>query len=138
MNLSQSAWYAVEGLVRIGSGRKGTWVPSDDVRDAGDSPSSFMSEVLGRLERVGILRPSSWAHGAYCLARPADTITLLEIVEAADGPFAAGVERGFGRKPSRVEQTLQALCPQGSQGGTEEAGHRLRHVRLSDLAGKGN
>ena len=54
-----------------------------------DVPRSFVSQILGDLHRAGLAVSSFGAHGGYRLARPPETVSLLEVVEAGEGPLVA-------------------------------------------------
>lgn len=60
-----------------------------EITEAMDLPRNFLSRILGTLVRHGILRSSAGPVGGYTLARPPDEITLLEVIEAVEGPVAA-------------------------------------------------
>ena len=47
-------------------------------------PPDYAEQVLLRLRRAGLVTSSRGAHGGYALARPADLITLREILAAAE------------------------------------------------------
>jgi Rrf2 family protein len=57
--------------------------------------------VLQRLAHRGVLRSQQGIHGGYVLARPADTVTVAEVVEAIDGPLQLTV---CGTTEERCEQ----------------------------------
>jgi len=52
-----------------------------------DIPASFMAKILSRLSRARLLRSARGVHGGFRLARPAAEITMLDIVEAIEGPL---------------------------------------------------
>lgn len=51
-----------------------------------DAPESFVSKVLQQLVQAGLVSSQRGARGGFQLARPADDISLLEVVEAIEGP----------------------------------------------------
>ena len=51
-------------------------------------PRTFVSQILGDLAHAGLAVSSFGAHGGYRLARPPAEVSLLEVVEAAEGPLA--------------------------------------------------
>jgi hypothetical protein len=69
--------------------------------------------------------------GGYRLARPAKGITLLEVVEAVEGPLR-GEAPPLGITPEgrRLDSRLQAMCDQAAK----TVRGRLRRVSLADLA----
>lgn len=50
-------------------------------------PDKYLPQILGVLVRARIAQSTVGRHGGYELARPADAITLREVVEAAEGPL---------------------------------------------------
>jgi len=53
-----------------------------------DIPVELLAKVLQHLARRGFVAAQKGVHGGYHLTRPASAISLAEIVEAIDGPFA--------------------------------------------------
>lgn len=51
-------------------------------------PVPTVSKILGALSRAGILRSQRGLRGGFFLGRPADDISVADIVEAVDGPIA--------------------------------------------------
>ena len=51
-----------------------------------DLPAPYLAKQLQALVRAGLLTANTGPRGGFRLARPASGITLLEIVEAVDGP----------------------------------------------------
>jgi Rrf2 family protein len=52
-----------------------------------DIPSRYLPQILANLVEHGILTAEAGPTGGYLLARPADDINLLDVVEAAEGPI---------------------------------------------------
>jgi Rrf2 family protein len=50
-------------------------------------PQPYVAQILAGLVRQGILTALAGPTGGYTLARPSSEITLLEVVEAAEGPM---------------------------------------------------
>src|SRR5213594_1843624 len=50
-------------------------------------PESFLAKILGQLSRAGMVRSHRGAHGGFSLAADTQTLTLLEVVEAMEGPL---------------------------------------------------
>ncbi len=71
-----------------------------DVAAAADLPASYAPHVLGTLAKAGLADAKAGRDGGYRLSREPERITILEIVEAAEGglapercPFAGGPRR---------------------------------------------
>jgi Rrf2 family protein len=61
-----------------------------DLAERTGLPQPYLEQILLSLKGVGLVRSKRGVGGGYVLARPAETITLAEIVAAVDGPIAAG------------------------------------------------
>ena len=48
----------------------------------------FLEQILLALKRAKYLRSQKGQHGGYCLARPAESITLAEVIRVLDGALA--------------------------------------------------
>lgn len=48
----------------------------------------YLERIVGMLKKDGIVKSTRGALGGYCLARPAEDITVLEILQAAEGTLA--------------------------------------------------
>lgn len=69
-------------------------------------PRTFASQILGDLVRAGLAVSSFGAHGGYRLARPPEAVTLLDVIEAGEGPLLSEC-CALGQGPCRWE----AVCP---------------------------
>lgn len=49
-------------------------------------PVRFVGQVMGALVRAGLVEARIGRHGGYFLDRPAESVSLLDIVEAVEGP----------------------------------------------------
>jgi Rrf2 family iron-sulfur cluster assembly transcriptional regulator len=69
------------------------YVEPTSVRDLAERtglPQPYLEQILLSLKGVGLVRSKRGVGGGYVLARPAESITLAEIVAAVDGPINAG------------------------------------------------
>lgn len=69
-------------------------------------PVPTVSKILGALSRAGVLRSQRGLKGGFYLARPADDISVADIVEAVDGPIA--LTNCIDDTPG--DCTLESLC----------------------------
>ena len=51
-------------------------------------PVSFLENILTDLRNAGIVESQRGSEGGYWLARPAEEITLADVIRAVDGPLA--------------------------------------------------
>jgi Rrf2 family protein len=76
--------YALHCLLWLAPSREAPASSRDLAELTGVSPA-LVAKILPKLEKAGILEAHGGVAGGYRLARPADEITVLEIVDAADG-----------------------------------------------------
>jgi Rrf2 family protein len=94
----------------------------------GELPERFLLQVLRNLVNHGLLKSIRGVDGGYFLQRPADEITLLQIIEATDGPLTPVVPPLDGLSEQSQER-LHAML----QDIHADACRRLAAVKLSDL-----
>ena len=58
-----------------------------DVADAFGIPPEALAKILQRLAKAGLLHSQHGINGGYTLARPANTISAFEVIQAIDGPL---------------------------------------------------
>jgi Rrf2 family protein len=133
MKPSTTAGHAVRALVFLARRPGGRPVPSHTVARAHGPPELFLLKVLRPLVAVGVLLSVKGVHGGYQLARPATRISLLDVVEAIDGPVRRDVPRwAAGAESARLDARLQEACDAAA----ELVRSRLRKVSIADLAGE--
>ena len=52
-----------------------------------DIPAELLAKILQQLARHGLVAAHKGVHGGYHLARPANTISIAEVVQTIDGPM---------------------------------------------------
>jgi Rrf2 family protein len=134
MKLRTTAGHAVRALVFLARRSGGRPVPSHTIARAHGLPELFLFKVLRPLVTVRVLLSVKGIHGGYQLARTAQRISLLDIVEAIDGPVRGEVPRwAAGAEGARLDARLQEACDAAA----EVIRSRLRKVSIADLAGEG-
>ncbi|HNO93894.1 MAG TPA: Rrf2 family transcriptional regulator, partial [Anaerolineales bacterium] len=86
MQITRQADYAVRAvlhLARNGDQRTATSSIAEEQR----IPPSFLAKIISQLSIAGLLHTSRGARGGVTLARTPQEITLLEVIEAIDGPI---------------------------------------------------
>ena len=89
MRVSAKADYAVRAAAELAAAQsEEAPVKGERLAEAQDIPLQFLEHILLELKHHGIVRARRGAKGGYWLARPADEITVAEIVRAVEGPIA--------------------------------------------------
>jgi Rrf2 family protein len=100
MQISAKSDYAVRAVVELAVAGGGP-VKGERLASSQEIPPKFLESILAQLRQHGILTSRRGADGGYWLARPADKITLADIMRASDGPLAS--VRGFRPEDVRYE-----------------------------------
>ncbi len=87
MHVSARADYAIRALVELAAGNtrpltRGHLATSQHI------PLKFLSNILLQLKTAGLVSTHLGSEGGYGLARPAEHITLADVIRAVDGPLA--------------------------------------------------
>jgi len=89
MRISARVDYAVRAAVELAAVSEEGPVKGDAIAEAQDIPLKFLENILGELKHVGIVNSRRGAQGGYWLNRPAEEVTLGDIVRAVEGPLAS-------------------------------------------------
>ena len=87
MRVSAKADYAVRAAAELAAAEEGP-IKGERLAEAQDIPLQFLEHILLELKHHGIVRARRGAKGGYWLAKPADEVTIAEIVRAVEGPIA--------------------------------------------------
>jgi Rrf2 family protein len=87
MRVSAKADYAVRAAAELAAAEEGP-IKGERLAEAQDIPLQFLEHILLELKHHGIVRARRGAKGGYWLAKPADQVTVAEIVRAVEGPIA--------------------------------------------------
>ena len=87
MRVSAKADYAVRAAAELAAADEGP-VKGGVLAEAQDIPLQFLEHILLELKHAGIVRARRGAKGGYWLAKPADEVTVADIVRAVEGPIA--------------------------------------------------
>jgi Rrf2 family protein len=135
MKLTRASSYALHALAYMATRKKGHDEPIASHIIALDRkiPERFLLKVLKPLVSQQILLSIKGPHGGYRLARPANEITMLEVIEAVDGGMIRGQAPANPKAPDNaLNRRLDTICNQAA----EQLRKQLGKVKLSDLAVK--
>lgn len=86
MQITRQADYAVRAVLHLARNseiRTATSIIAEEQK----IPPSFLAKIISQLSIAGLLHTSRGARGGVTLARQPGEITLLEVIEAIDGPI---------------------------------------------------
>ena len=98
MRLSARADYALRAAIELAASGDGGHVTAEQLAKAQQIPGKFLEAILTQLRRAGLVRSQRGPDGGFWLARPAEEISLADIIRAIDGQLL-GVR---GERPENV------------------------------------
>jgi Rrf2 family protein len=125
-------------LARHGANGDRECVSLSEIADGDGLPLAYLEHLAARLRKAGLVESRRGARGGYLLARPAEEISMAEVVEALEGsiaPIECISEGADGHLVCTRETETDHVCPtkllwtrvRGSVVRT------LEETRLSDL-----
>ncbi|HVD81423.1 MAG TPA: Rrf2 family transcriptional regulator [Propionibacteriaceae bacterium] len=86
MRLSARVDYALRAMSELAAAGAPRTV--EQLSEVQRIPNKYLESILGELRRTGLLRSQRGPEGGYRLARPADTISIADVIRALDGELA--------------------------------------------------
>ncbi len=87
MRVSAKTDYALRAMAELAAAPSGP-VKGERLASSQEIPLKFLENILTELRRAELVATQRGAEGGYRLARPADEITLADVIRAVDGPLA--------------------------------------------------
>jgi len=88
VRISAKVDYAVRAVAELASSADVRPVTAETVAVAQGIPLKYLLNILSELKHARIIQSRRGAEGGFQLARPADKITLAEVIRAVEGPLA--------------------------------------------------
>jgi len=106
MEITQQADYAVRAILDLALRPNSERASCEEIARRQNIPVAFLTKICARLAAEGLIQSQRGVNGGVWLARPAQEITLLEVVEAIDGPITFN---RCNRQPSECDRSR--TCP---------------------------
>lgn len=87
MELTRKGEYAIRGIVYLASRRTDQVCLLGDIAAAVEVPQTFLAKIFQQFSKIGLVRSYRGTGGGFVLGRQPEKITLLEVVEAVEGPI---------------------------------------------------
>jgi len=87
MQITRQADYAVRAVLYLAQLGEDKRAATSQIAQRQQIPPSFLAKIVSQLSVAGLLQTSRGARGGVSLARSPEKISLLEVVEAIDGPI---------------------------------------------------
>lgn len=108
MRLNQATDYAMRAVLYLSGLPYGQVVEAKLIAEEENIPIRFLLKILRLLTKDGIVDSHRGVNGGYALARHPSEITLLDVVEAVEGPIA--INRCL-YNPEECSKRFSAHCP---------------------------
>ena len=103
MRVSAKVDYALRAVAELAAAPPGH-VTAERLAHAQEIPPKFLENILLELRRAEIVASQRGAEGGYRLAKPADEVSLADVIRAVEGPIATV----RGARPEEVSYTGSA------------------------------
>jgi Rrf2 family protein len=114
MNISVKGEYALQAIFDLASQRQGEPVRIADIARRQKIPQKFLELILAGLKQSGFVESRRGAEGGYLLARPAESLTVGEVLRSIDGP-----QQGPSRPRRKAETPFADMWRQVDRGVSE-------------------
>jgi Rrf2 family protein len=88
MQITRQADYAVRAMLFLAKLEPNQRAATSQIAAVQKIPPSFLAKIISQLSIAGLIHTSRGARGGVLLSKPASAISLLEVVEAIDGPIS--------------------------------------------------
>jgi Rrf2 family protein len=88
VRVSAKADYAVRAALELAAANGDRPLKREQISTAQKIPSKFLETIMLELKHAGIVKSTRGAEGGYALARPAEDISVADVIRAVDGPLA--------------------------------------------------
>ena len=123
MNISVKGEYALQAIFDLAARPAGEPVRIAAIAERQKIPQKFLELILASLKQGGFVESRRGAEGGYLLARPAETITVGEVLRFIEGP------QGKGRVRQKAETPFTGLWQQVDRAISEA----IDHTTFADL-----
>lgn len=87
MQITRQADYALRAILFLAKLEPNERVSTSRIAEVQHIPSSFLAKIISQLSIAGLISTVRGARGGVSLAKPSNKISMLDVVEAIDGPI---------------------------------------------------
>ncbi len=88
MQITRQADYALRAMLYLAQLAPNVRAATSQIAEEQSIPPSFLAKIISQLSIAGLIHTSRGARGGVSLARQPEDISILEVVEAIDGPIS--------------------------------------------------
>ncbi len=87
MQITRQADYALRAVIYLSRLEENEKAATSLIAEDQKIPPSFLAKIISQLSIAGLIHTSRGARGGVSLAKPAAVISVLDVIEAIDGPI---------------------------------------------------
>ncbi|HZK43995.1 MAG TPA: Rrf2 family transcriptional regulator [Syntrophomonadaceae bacterium] len=91
MQITRQTEYAIKTMLELAKNANGNVISTRFISEQQEIPEDFLKKTIKLLVLADLVITQRGAQGGVKLARPAEEITLVEIITAIEGPIALNV-----------------------------------------------
>jgi Rrf2 family protein len=89
MRISARSDYAVRAALQLAASGADGPLKAEAISDAQDIPHKFLESILNDMRRGGLVFSQRGGNGGYRLAKPAEDISIADVIRIVDGPLVS-------------------------------------------------
>ncbi|MBE0534308.1 MAG: Rrf2 family transcriptional regulator [Phycisphaerae bacterium] len=129
MAISRSAGYAMMAAGHVALYDKDGPVLASAISKEYDIPLEYLLKILQQLVRANVMRSKRGPRGGFTLARRPEEITILEIIEAVNGPLCGYIEVAAQANNAPYSVKMEQACKTAGEKCVEVLGK----AKLADM-----
>jgi Rrf2 family protein len=86
--LTNKGKYGLKALIHLAGLKPGEIAQVAGIADANSIPKKFLDQIFSELRKAGLVHSKKGKAGGYALARPANSISVGQVIRILDGPIA--------------------------------------------------
>jgi Rrf2 family protein len=133
MKLTRASSYALHAVAYMAAQKTDKPIASHHIAQARGIPERFLLKVLKPLVSAQVLLSIKGPNGGYRLAKGANEVSVLDILEAVDGPIRGSAPFSHEDPSSALSQRLDQICNQSA----EQIRKQLSKIKMAELAAHG-
>ena len=129
MKISRSTGYALLAVGYIGKNKDQGVILSQSIAKEYNIPLEYLLKILQQLVRANVLRSKRGPRGGFSLAKPPSKISMLEVIEAVEGPMAGSLNL----TGQRSKEKFRVNAEKAYDKAIKQARDVFSKTKLSDL-----
>lgn len=129
MRLTRAASYALHAVAYMASQKRDQPTASHIIAAKRGISDRFLLKVLKPLVNAEVLLSVKGPRGGYRLARPASDISVLDVLEAIDGPIRGHAPNGSTEPDHPLDKKLAHIC----NAAAEQLRRQLSRIKITEI-----